>query len=195
MKENVKSAPKFKHIREKSYLASHPLYDLMGEICNPENEICGHTTDYNGLTFRLDACIDTYYDEHGIPKRRVSVQGLNQQEDRWTVYETNAEELAEEKKKLEKQEFNPHTVYYTYEDGHVSWIERCDYNGRRELIHMEQAFYGDGILDDFQDTPIYTLISELTYEYDDYGNWTLCYLHCKEGLHPDELTIKEIEYQ
>jgi hypothetical protein len=44
------------------------------------------------------------------------------------------------------------------------------------------------------DTPHYTLISDLTYEYDEYGNWVLCYLHCVDGLQPDELTIREIEY-
>jgi hypothetical protein len=31
-----------------------------------------------------------------------------------------------------------------YIDGHLSWIFRRDYNDRRELIHMEDAFYGDG---------------------------------------------------
>ncbi len=33
---------------------------------------------------------------------------------------------------------------------------------------MEQAFYGDGLFDDFSTTPYYTLISELTYEYDEH---------------------------
>jgi hypothetical protein len=30
--------------------------------------------------------------------------------------------------------------------------------------------------------------------YDEDGNWVLCYLHCVDGLQPDELTIREIEY-
>ena len=59
---------------------------------------------------------------------------------------------------------------------------------------MEDAFYGDNLTHEFSDTPHYTLISELTHEYDGYGNWVLCYLHCMDGLQPDELTIREIEY-
>ena len=35
--------PKFKHIREKSFFASHPLYDVMNDICNPTGEGCGVT--------------------------------------------------------------------------------------------------------------------------------------------------------
>ena len=127
MKEQ-KTTPKFKHIREKNYDSSHPLYDAMKTICNPEGENSGHTADYK------------------------------------------------------------------YEDGHLSWIFRRDYNERSELIHMEDAFYGDNFTHEFQDTPHYTLISNLTYEYDEYRNWTLCYLQCVDGLQPDELTIRDIEY-
>lgn len=184
---------KFKHIREKDYDSSHPLYDAMKALCNPEGENSGHTAEYNGMTFQLYSCRDTYYDEQGVPQREVSVLGLNEQEERWHVYRYNAEELAERAKKVEQQEFKPHTVDYTYRNGHVSWIEQRDYNERRELIHMEQAFYGDEF-EGFQDTPKYTLISDLTYEYDKFGNWVLCYLHCVDGLQPDELTIREIEY-
>ena len=36
--------------------------------------------------------------------------------------------------------------------------------------------------DGYSDTPKYTLISDLTYEYDKFGNWTLCYLRCVDGL-------------
>lgn len=191
--EHDKAPYKFKHIRKKSYDSSHPLYDAMKSICNPEGENCGHTTEYNGMTFQLYMCTDTYYDEQGIPQREVTVMGLDQQEDRWQVCRYNAEELAERAKKMEQQEFKPHTVNYTYKDGHISWIEHRDYNERRELIHMEQAFYGDEF-EGFQDTPKYTLISDLTYEYDEYGNWVICYLHCVDGLQSDELTIREIEY-
>lgn len=191
--EQDKKSFKFKHIREKDYDSSHPLYDAMKAICNPDGENCGHTTEYKGMTFQLYRCTDTYYDEQGIAQREVSVSGLDQQDDRWYVYRYNAEELAERAKKIEQQEFKPHTVDYTYSDGHVSWIEQRDYNERRELIHMEQAFYGDEF-EGFQDTPKYTLISELTYEYNEYGNWVVCYLQCVDGLQPDELTIREIEY-
>jgi len=189
-----KTTPKFEHIREKSYDSSHPLYDAMKAICNPDGENSGHTAEYNGMTFQLYSCRDTYYDEEGVPQREVSVMGLNEQEDRWHVCRYSADELAERTKKREQHEFKPHTVDYKYEDGQLSWIFRRDYNERRELIHMEDAFYGDGLFDNFQDTPHYTLISDLTYEYDEYGNWTLCYLHCFDGLQPDELTIREIEY-
>lgn len=185
---------KFKHVREKNYDSSHPLYDAMKTLCNPEGKNSGHTAEYNGMTFQLYSCEDTYYDEQGIPQRKVCVMGLDQQEDKWDVYRYNAEDLAERAKKEEQHEFKPHTIDYTYKNGHVSWIEQHNYNERRELIHMEQAFYGDGLFDDFQDTPKYTLISDLTYEYDEYGNWVLCYLHCVDGLQPDELTIREIEY-
>ena len=152
MKEH-KNTPKFKHIREKNYDSSHPLYDAMKAICNPEGENSGHTAEYNGMTFQLYMCRDTYYDEEGVPQREVSVMGLNEQEDRWHVYRYNAEELAERTKKREQQEFKPHTVDYKYEDGQLSWIFRRDYNERRELVHMEDAFYGDGLFDNFQDTP------------------------------------------
>ena len=189
-----KTTPKFEHIREKSYDSSHPLYDAMKAICNPDGENSGHTAEYNGMTFQLYSCRDTYYDEEGVPQREVSVMGLNEQEDRWHVCRYSADELAERTKKREQHEFKPHTVDYKYEDGQLSWIFRRDYNERRELIHMEDAFYGDGLFDNFQDTPHYTLFSDLTYEYDEYGNWTLCYLHCFDGLQPDELTIREIEY-
>ncbi|MBR1932397.1 MAG: hypothetical protein IJ841_01765 [Prevotella sp.] len=194
MKEQ-KIIPKFKHVREKDYSSSHPLYDAMKSICNPDGENSGHTAEYNGMTFQLNMCKDTYYDEQGIPQSEVTVMGLDEQEDRWHVYRRNAEELAEAAKKIEQQEFNPHTVDYIYREGHISWIEKREYNERRELIHMEQAFYGDDFLHEFSDTPYYTLISDLTYEYDEYGNWVLCYLHCVDGLQPDELTIREIEYQ
>ena len=193
MKHNSKPY-KFKHVREKSYYASHPLYDLAAAICNPKGENFGHTAEYNGMPFQLHSCRDTYYDERGIPQREVSVMGLDQQEERWDVFRYNAEELAEMMKEIEQQEFKPHTVNYDYKDGKLSWIFRRDYNEQNELIHMEDAFYGDGFFDDFQDTPKYTLISDLTYEYDEYGNWVLCYLHCVDGLHPDELSIREIEY-
>jgi hypothetical protein len=193
MKHNSKPY-KFKHVREKSYYASHPLYDLAAAICNPKGENCGHIAEYNGMSFQLHSCRDTYYDERGIPQREVSVMGLDQQEERWDVFRYNAEELAEMMKEIEQQEFKPHTVNYDYKDGKLSWIFRRDYNEQNELIHMEDAFYGDGFFDDFQDTPKYTLISDLTYEYDEYGNWVLCYLHCVDGLHPDELSIREIEY-
>ena len=184
---------KFKHVREKSYDSSHPLYDAMKAICNPDGENCGHTTEYNGMTFQLYMCQDTYYDEQGIPQREVTVMGLDQQEERWNVYRKNAEELAERALKMEQQEFKPHTVDYTYDDGHISWIEHRDYNERREMIHMEQAFYGDKY-EGFRETPKYTLISDITYEYDEHGNWVACYLHCVDGLQPDELSIREIEY-
>ena len=193
MKHNSKPY-KFKHVREKSYYASHPLYDFAAAICNPKGENCGHIAEYNGMSFQLHSCRDTYYDERGIPQREVSVMGLDQQEERWDVFRYNAEELAERMKEIEHQEFKPHTVNYDYKDGKLSWIFRRDYNEQNELIHMEDAFYGDGFFDDFQDTPKYTLISDLTYEYDEYGNWVLCYLHCVDGLQPDELTIREIEY-
>ena len=184
----------FKHVREKSYDSSHPLYDAMKALCNPEGENCGHTAEYKGMTFQLYMCRDTYYDEQGIPQREVLVMGLNEQEDRWHVYRYNAEELAERAKKMELQEFKSHTIEYKYEKDKLSWIFRRDYNERRELIHMEDAFYGDDFSHGFSDTPHYTLITDLTYEYDEYGNWVLCYLHCVDGLQPDELTIREIEY-
>ncbi len=60
---------------------------------------------------------------------------------------------------------------------------------------MEQAFYGDGFFHDFSDTPHYTLISEFRYEYDKYGNWILQYMCAKDEMGPDELFIREIEYQ
>ena len=42
---------KFKHIREKNYDSSHPLYDAMKAICNPKDENCGHTAEYNGKSW------------------------------------------------------------------------------------------------------------------------------------------------
>ena len=58
-----KNSPyKFKHIREKNYESSHPLYDAMKSICNPNGENSGHTAEYNGTTFQLYMCKDTYYD-------------------------------------------------------------------------------------------------------------------------------------
>lgn len=192
--EHNNTPHKFKHVREKNYSSSHPLYDAMKAICNPDGENSGHTAEYNGLTFQLYMCKDTYYDEQGIPQREETVMGLDEQEDRWHVYQKNAEELAKQAEESSKKEFKPHTIDYEYKDGQLSWIFRRDYNERRELIHMEDAFYGDGLFDDYQDTPKYTLISDLTYEYDEYGNWVLCYLHCVDGLQPDELTIREIEY-
>lgn len=185
---------RFKHIREKNYDSSHPLYDAMKAICNPEGETTGHTAEYKGLTFQLYMCKDTYYDEQGTPEREVTVMGLDEQEDRWHVYRKNAAQLAAERKKEECREFKPQTVDYDYKDGHLSWIFRRDYNDRRELIHMEDAFYGNNFTHEFSDTPHYTLISDLTYEYDEYDNWTICYLHCVDGLQPDELTIREMEY-
>jgi hypothetical protein len=166
----------------------------MKALCNPDGENCGHTAEYNGITFQLYMCQDTYYDEQGIPQREVTVMGLDQQEDRWHVYRYNAEELAEIAKKNEQKEFKQHTIDYDYIDGKLSWIFRRDYNERRELVHMEDAFYGDDFTHEFSDTPHYTLISDLTYEYDEHGHWVVCYLHCVDGLQPDELTIREIEY-
>jgi len=192
--DNQKQSGKFKHIREKNYSASHPLYDLAKTICNPKGEDTGHTAEYNGITFQLYSCKDTNYNEQGIPEREVYVTGLDEQEDRWHVYRKDAAELAAERKKEECREFKPHTVDYDYKDGHLSWIFRRDYNDRRELIHMEDAFYGDNFTHEFSDTPHYTLISELIYEYDEYSNWTICYLRCVDGLQPDELTIRVIEY-
>lgn len=195
MMESNNTLHKFRHVRTKYYDSSHPLYDMMKAICNPEGENSGHTAEYNGMTFQLYMCRDTYYDEQGVPQREVTVMGLNEQEERWRVYRKNAEELAAQHEEENKRVFKPHTIDYDYKEGKLSWIFRRDYNDRKELIHMEDAFYGDGSFDDFQDTPHYTLISELNYEYDEYGNWTICYLHCVDGLQPDELTIREIEYQ
>jgi hypothetical protein len=86
--------PKFKHIREKRFFASHPLYDVMNNICNPTDENCGVEATYNGQKFKLDSTIDTYFDETGKPEREVMVTDLNQPEEKWTVYKKNAEELA-----------------------------------------------------------------------------------------------------
>ena len=186
--------PRFKHIREKSFFASHPLYDAMNEICNPTGESCGASIKYNGKTFKLDATIDTYYDETGKPEREVMVTNLDQPEEEWTVYRKNAEELADrhhEEVDLTRQP----VVKRTLQDGKLSWLEKNYYNERGEIILMEQAFYGDGLLDDFQETPRYTLISEYTYEYDEYGNWVVQYMCAKDGMGPDELFIREIEYQ
>ena len=63
------------------------------------------------------------------------------------------------------------------------------------IFFMEQAFYGDGLFDEFSDTPHYTLMSEFTYEYDEYGNWIVQYMCAKDEMGPDELFIREIEYQ
>lgn len=183
-----------KHIREKSYDSSHSLYDAMKAICNPKGENSGHTAEYNGITFQLYMCRDTYYDEQGIPAREVTVMGLDEQEDRWHIYRRNAKELAVQREKEESRQFKSHTVDYDYKDGHLSWIFRRDYNDRRELIHMEDEFYGDNFIHVFSDSPYYTLIFDYTYEYDGYGNWVLCYLHSVDGMQPDELTIREIEY-
>lgn len=87
--EQDKKSFKFKHVREKHCDSSHPLYDAMKALCNPEGENCGHSAEYNGMTFKLYMCRDTYYDEHGISQREVSVMGLDQQEDRWPVYRYN----------------------------------------------------------------------------------------------------------
>ena len=96
---NQKQSGKYKHNREKNYSASHPLYDLAKTICNPKGENTGHTAEYNGITFQLYMCRDTYYDEQGIPEREVTVTGLDEQEERWHVYRKDAAELAAERKR------------------------------------------------------------------------------------------------
>ena len=185
--------PKFKHIRKKSFFASHPLYDAMNEICNPTGESCEVSVKYNGLTFKLDTTIDTYYDETGKPEREVMVTNLNQPEEKWTVYKKNAEELANIPHAEIDLNHQP-IIKKTYENGKLSWLNKDYYNERGEIILMEQAFYGDGFFHDFQDTPHYTLISEFTYEYDEYGNWVVQYMCAKDEMGPDELFIREIEY-
>lgn len=194
MDQTINQTKRFKHIREKEYASSHPLYDLASTICNPEGEDSGHIAEYKGKNFRLHTCTDTYYDEQGIPQREVTVMNLDQQESNWIAYRKNAKELAKQAEEFSKRVFKPHTIDYNYKDGHLSWVSRRDYNERKELIHMEDEFYGDGLFDDFRDTPKYTLITEFTYEYDEYGNWILQYLFCKDGLQPDELVLREIEY-
>ena len=186
--------PKFKHIREKRFFASHPLYDVMNNICNPTGESCGVETTYNGQKFKLDSTIDTYFDETGKPEREVMVIDLNQPEEKWTVYKKNAEELAS----IVHEEIdlnNQPVIKRTLQDGKLSWLEKNYYNERGEIILMEQAFYGDGLFDEFSDTPHYTLMSEFTYEYDEYGNWIVQYMCAKDEMGPDELLIREIEYQ
>jgi hypothetical protein len=186
--------PKFKHIREKSFFASHPLYDAMNNICNPTGESCGVTVKYNDITFKLDATIDTYYDENGKPEREVRVTNLNLPEDKWTVYKKNAEELSNTTKKAPDLDNHP-VIKQTLTDGKLSWLGKYYYNDQGEITLMEQAYYGDGLCDEFSDTPHYTLISEFTYEYDEYGNWIIQYMYAKDGMQPDELFIREIEYQ
>ena len=186
--------PKFKHIREKRFFASHPLYDVMNNICNPTGESCGVEATYNGQIFKLDSSIDTYFDETGKPEREVMVTDLNQPEEKWTVYKKNAEELANivhEEIDLDNQP----VIKRTLQDGKLSWLEKNYYNERGEIILMEQAFYGDGLFDEFSDTPHYTLMSEFTYEYDEHGNWIVQYMCAKDEMGPDELFIREIEYQ
>lgn len=186
--------PKLKHIREKRFFASHPLYDAMNNICNPTGESCGVETTYNGQKFKLDSTIDTYYDEEGKTEREVMVTNLNEPEEKWTVYKKNAEELANRHHE-EVDLTNQPVIKRTLQDGKLSWLEKDYYNERGEITLMEQAFYGDGFFDEFSEKPHYTLISEFTYEYDEYGNWTLQYLYAKDGLTADELVIREIEYQ
>jgi len=186
--------PKFIHIREKRFFASHPLYDAMNGICNPTGESCGVTENYNGQMFKLDSTIDTYYDETGRPESEVMVTNLNQPEEKWTVYRKNAEELANAQHE-EVDLLRQPVIKQTLQDGKLSWLEKNYYNERGEITLMEQAFYGDGLLDDFQDTPHYVLISEFTYEYDDYGNWVIQYMCAKDEMGPDELFIREIEYR
>jgi hypothetical protein len=187
-------SPKFKHIREKSFFASHPLYDAVNDICNPTGESCGVTVKYAGKTFKLDATIDTFYDETGKPQREVMVTNLNQPEEKWTVYKKNAEELANKPHK-EIDLTNQPIIKRTLQDGKLSWLEKTYYNERGQIALMEQAFYGDGLLDEFSDKPHYTLVSEFTYEYDQYGNWVVQYMCAKDEMGPDELFIREIEYQ
>ena len=145
-----------------------------------------------------NAQIQTYprenYDENGKPEREVMVTNLDQPEERWTVYKKNAEELANrhhEEVDLTKQP----VITRTLQDGKLSWLEKTYYNERGEITLMEQAYYGDGLCEDFSVTPHYTLVSEFTYEYDEYGNWILQYMCAKDGMGPDELFIREIEYQ
>lgn len=38
-------------------------------------------------------------------------------------------------------------------------------------------------------------MSEFTYEYDEHGNWIVQYMCAKDEMGPDELFIREIEYQ
>lgn len=186
--------PKFKHIREKSFFASHPLYDAVRTICNPTGENCGATANYNGEEFQLDTTIDTYYDETGKPEREVMVTNLDQPEEKWTVYKRDAKELVRRTQE-EINLTNQPIIKRTLQDGKLSWLDKRYYNERGEITLMEQAFYGDGLFDDFSDTPHYTLISEFTYEYDEYGNWILQYMCAKDEMGPDELYIREIEYQ
>ena len=186
--------PKFKHIREKSFFASHPLYDVMNDICNPSGENCNVEVTYKGVVFRLDSTIDTYYDKTGKPEREVMVMNLNQPEDKWTVYKKNAEELAK-KTQEEINLTNQPIIKRTLKDDKLSWLEKDYYNEQGDISLMEQAFYGDGLFDDYQDTPLYPLVSEFTYEYDEYGNWIVQYMCAKDEMGPNELFIREIEYQ
>lgn len=186
--------PKFKHIREKRFFASHPLYDAMNDICNPSGKNCGVEATYNGQKFKLDSTIDTYYDETGKPECEVMVTDLNQPEEKWTVYKRNAEDLAKRTKE-EINLSNQPIIKQTLQDGKLSWLEKNYFNERGEIILMEQAFYGDGLTNEFSDMPHYTLVSEFTYEYDEYGNWIVQYMCAKDEMGPDELFIREIEYQ
>ena len=186
--------PKIKHIRKKLFFASHPLYDLASAICNPSEESCGEETTYKGKMFKLDTVIDTYFDESGKPQREVTVMNLNEPDKNWTVYKKDAEELANTPHH-EVDLTNQPIINKTYEDGKLSWLNKSYYNERGEITLMEQAFYGDGLFHDFSDTPHYTLISEYTYEYDQYGNWIVQYMYAKDEMGPDELFIREIDYQ
>ena len=121
------------------------------------------------------------------------VTNLDQPEEKWTVYKKNAEELANTPREEVDLTSQP-VIKRTLKDGKLSWLEKTIYNDRGQIVLMEQAFYGDGLLDDFQDIPHYTLISGFTYEYDEYGNWVVQYMYAKDEMGPDELFIREIEY-
>ncbi len=115
--------PKFKHIREKRFFASHPLYDAMNDICNPTGESCGVTVKHVGKTFKLDATVDTYFDATGKPQREVMVTNLDQPEEEWTVYKRNAEELANTPHE-EIDQTNQPIIKRTLQDGKLSWLEK-----------------------------------------------------------------------
>lgn len=76
---------KIKRIKTKCYFGSHPLYDTMHAICNPQNEDSGEFYVYNATIFNMDSYTENFYDDKGQLTESVYARGLNGPKAYWTI--------------------------------------------------------------------------------------------------------------
>ncbi len=168
---------KIKHIKTKTFFASHPLYDTMSKLCNPSGEDCGAFHIYNDIIFNMDSVCDQYYDENGQLTETVYVRGLNQQEEYWTVHKTK---YKDGKPISESEDFQSERI----EDEHGNTIEYKTFDENGAIVTRQKyklSYNEQGLIQKREHLLGFRKGRYSIYEYNDRRLLSVSYDYLKDG--------------